>query len=143
MISVNPGSGRGRFRIEALSIEPVSLSRAVWRRVRPILKQLRNNPSSAGNYAARAFRVARQSGLSGLVRHALRGRSYDDWIMQFDTLTDADRLAMASHASRFQNPPLISVLAPLYKVQEGGLAFPSQVVRGWQSSSLTHVMVQR
>src|SRR4030095_5394784 len=90
--------------------------------------QLRNKPSSAGSYAVKAFRLARQLGLSGMVRHALRGRSsdavaerYENWVMQFDTLTAADRLAIAAHTSHFRYTPLISVLAPLYKTPEAFL----------------------
>jgi glycosyltransferase involved in cell wall biosynthesis len=88
------------------------------RRLWKLLQELRNNPSAAGSRVARAFRVARQSGLSGLLRHALREHSYDDWVRQFDALTAADRLAIEAHTSRFKHRPLISVLAPLYNTPE-------------------------
>jgi len=124
-LRLDPGSGRGRFKINTLTIEPVSLYRAVYRRLRPVLEELRKNPSSLSSYAAKTFRVARRSGLSGLVRHVLRerqadttGQMYDDWIMRFDTLTPTDRLAIAAHISHFRNRPLISVLVPLYNTPE-------------------------
>jgi GT2 family glycosyltransferase len=127
-LRLDPCSGRGRFKINTLTIEPISPYRAVYRRLRPILEKLRKNPSSLGSYAAKAFRVARRSGISGLVRHALRERPadtaaqmYDDWIMQFDTLTATDRLAIAAHISHFKNDPLISILVPLYNTPEAFL----------------------
>jgi O-antigen biosynthesis protein len=124
-LRLDPGSGRGRFKINMLTIEPVSLYRAVYRRLRPVLEKLRKNPSSLSSYAAKTFRVARRSGLSGLVRHVLRERQadttaqmYDDWIIHFDTLTTTDRLAIAAHISHLRNHPLISILVPLYNTPE-------------------------
>ena len=57
--------------------------------------------------------------------------------MQFDTLTDTDRLAMAAHSSGFQNPPLISVLAPLYNTPEAFLrrcieSVTEQIYSNWE-----------
>lgn len=120
-LRLDPLNGFGRFRINALTIEPVSQYQVVYRRLRPVLKQLRDNPSFAGRYASEALRVARESGVKGLLRHALRERQtdqppdpYDEWVKQFDTLTDADLVAIAAHTREFKSPPLISVLVPLY-----------------------------
>jgi O-antigen biosynthesis protein len=128
----------------------------MYRRLRPLLDELQRNPLSAGSYAAKAFRIARRSGLSGVLRHALRERSadttqrYDDWVMRFDTLTAADRLAIAAHTSRFKNPPLISVLVPLYNTPEAFLrrcieSVTEQTYSNWElcladdASSSAHV----
>src|SRR5262249_4884727 len=120
-LRLDPCSGRGRFKINTLTIEPITPYRAVYRRLRPILEKLRKKPSSLGSYAAKTFRVARRSGLSGLVLHALGERPaetaaqmYGDWIKQFDTLTATDRRAIAAHTSHFKSHPLISILVPLY-----------------------------
>jgi GT2 family glycosyltransferase len=156
-LRLDPISGRGRFRIKTLTIEPISPYRVAFRRLRPVLKHLRNNPSSARDYAAKVFRVARHSGLLGLVRYALRERSadtfaqiYDNWVKQFDTLTAADRVAIATHISRFRNPPLISVLVPLYNTPENFLrrcieSVTEQIYTNWElclvddASPSTHV----
>jgi GT2 family glycosyltransferase len=81
--------------------------------------------------------VAKQSGLSSLLRHALREHSYDEWVRQFDTLTAADRRAMDLHASRFKKRPLISVLAPLYNTPEAFLrrcieSVREQIYSNWE-----------
>ena len=39
---------------------------------------------------------------------------YHDWIRRYDRLTRADRRLIAQQIARFENPPLISVLLPVY-----------------------------
>ena len=121
----DPLSGQGRFRINALVLEPVSTFQVVYRRAKPMLSQLRRDPSFARRYAREALRVFRQSGVRGLLRHALRERSpgnaaasYADWVARHDTLTKADLGAIEKHAKSFTLRPLISVLVPLYNTPE-------------------------
>jgi O-antigen biosynthesis protein len=42
---------------------------------------------------------------------------YDDWISQFDTLSPADRTAIAAHIDAFAERPLISIVVPLYNTR--------------------------
>lgn len=124
-LRLDPLSGRGRFKINALTFEPISQYRAAYRRAQPVLDQLRRNPSFARRYAAEALRVIKQSGVKGLLRHALRERSseresdrYADWVAQFGTLSAADLAAIDAHTRSFKSTPLISVLVPLYNTPE-------------------------
>jgi GT2 family glycosyltransferase len=121
-LRLDPLSGRGRFKINAFTIEPVGRVRAAYRRLRPVLDQLMEDPSSARDYARKAMVVARQAGLRGLIRHALRERpvssTYQEWIARFDTLTSEDRVAIAAHIESFEQTPLISVVVPLYETPE-------------------------
>ena len=122
-LRLDPFSGRGRFKINALTFEPISQYRAAYQRLSPVLRQLRRNPSFAWRYATESVRVVRQSGIRGLVRHALRDRttaptSYSEWTAQFDTLGAHDLAAIDAHTRRFRSRPLISVLVPLYNTPE-------------------------
>src|SRR5258708_12505901 len=42
---------------------------------------------------------------------------YDDWISQFDTLSPADRTAIAAHIDALAERPLISIVVPLYNTR--------------------------
>lgn len=124
-IRLDPMSGLGRFKVGSVSFTPVSKFSAACTRIRPLLRRLQDRPSLIWPYARRALQVARESGLKGLIRYALRdrvaisaGASYQDWIAQFDTLTPRDRALIAAHIARFKKTPLISVLVPLYNTPE-------------------------
>jgi hypothetical protein len=62
MLRFDSRSDRNRVRSNMLAGEPISLSRAVFRRLRRAAEQLRSDPSAAARYAAKVFRFARQSG---------------------------------------------------------------------------------
>src|SRR5258708_30455630 len=54
---------------------------------------------------------------------------YDDWISQFDTLSPADRTAIAAHIDAFPERPLISIVVPLYNTRRELLHRSIQSVR--------------
>src|SRR5215467_11838407 len=96
---LNHIAGR-RLKNNGVSIARPSFDRALYQHLRPVLRQLRDNPHFLGSYAAKAFRLVKQLGLSGMLRHVLRERPaysaaqmYDNWVRHFDTLTTTDRLA--------------------------------------------------
>jgi glycosyltransferase involved in cell wall biosynthesis len=45
------------------------------------------------------------------------GRTYDEWIKQFDELTISDRRAMASNIVNMKEPPIISVVMPTHNTK--------------------------
>ncbi len=60
-------------------------------------------------------------GLRNPAKRLLTGRmrsDYVEWIRCYDTLTDADRVAIRAHIAGFANPPLFSVIMPVYNAPE-------------------------
>jgi GT2 family glycosyltransferase len=49
---------------------------------------------------------------------AERERDYQRWIEQYDTLTEEDLLLIRIHIARFADPPVISVVMPVYEPSE-------------------------
>ena len=71
--------------------------------------------------------------LRGPAKRLLTGRIRDDyaeWIRRYDTLTDADRVAMRAHIASFTNPPTFSVVMPTYNPPEKFLRKAIESVRG-------------
>jgi len=67
----------------------------------------------------RRSRAALPSAIKDLLREPLatthNGRNdYAEWIRRYDTLEDADRVAMVEQIAEMVNPPLISILMPTY-----------------------------
>ncbi len=57
-------------------------------------------------------------------------RQYAEWIEQFDTLSPADAEAIRRHGESLSNPPVISVLVPVYNPPEQWLRRCIESVRG-------------
>ncbi len=75
--------------------------------------------------AKKTWRVLNQSGFGGLYRQVLSqwnlltsNRRYQEWISQNDTLTNEDLDIIWSRIEEFSSRPLISVLMPVYNVDE-------------------------
>jgi GT2 family glycosyltransferase len=122
-LRLDPLHTRGRFRIDGIGIEPVGHAHAVLLRMGPLVSRLARDPGIARGYVASAVQIARQSGLRGLLRHALRDRDpsdhkYADWVLAFDTLDADDRAAIAARIAAMGNRPTISVVVPLYNTPE-------------------------
>lgn len=122
-LRLDPLSGRGRFRIDNVEIARIGAAQALLRRMAPVVSRLAREPAMASHYAAAAVRIARQSGLRGVLRHMLRDRrsterSYADWIRAYDTLSGGDRAAIAARIAAMGQSPTISVIVPLYNTPE-------------------------
>ena len=107
---------------EALSAPPVMSIREVgeaellalvgWRqrhRIRPALRYLLRNGVRAT--------VARM----GEVYACQEGENYQRWVEIYDTLSTADRTAIAAHIATFLRQPMISVVVPVYNTPEAYL----------------------
>ena len=54
---------------------------------------------------------------------AARGAAgYDAWVARYDTLTDADRARLRAEAAGYADPPLISIVMPVYNPAQSVLA---------------------
>lgn len=83
------------------------------------LKAVRRLPLVHGAVHAVAERIAQTRWGARYIRSvlepsALSYREYLDWVAAYDTLSDADRAAIAAHVARMANRPLISVVMPVY-----------------------------
>lgn len=107
-----------------------------------------------GRFIRQVLAVWRREGFPGLWRVALEFHtghaSYDEWVLQSDALTEHDRAAIRAHVAELRNPPLISVLMPVFNTPEVWLRHAIESVRAqlypyWElciaddASSLPHV----
>ncbi len=91
--------------------------------------------------AKKAFKILRTRGLSGFYRQLLWkkyligwNRRYQDWIKEYDTLTSEDISEMKRLIAELSNRPLISILMPVYNVDEKWLrrAIESVIEQAYQ-----------
>ena len=67
---------------------------------------------------ASVARIRQQAASARALQNSPAGRSlYADWIAQFDTRSAADREAIEKHMLQFRQPPLFSVVMPVYNTQ--------------------------
>lgn len=85
----------------------------------------------------RAFEILRERGWSGLrqslklnYRKLREARKYRKWIREFDTLTDEDRRKIRRKIESLSHKPLISVILPVYNIEEKWLRLCIESVRG-------------
>ncbi|WP_083566925.1 glycosyltransferase family 2 protein [Hyphomicrobium sp. CS1GBMeth3] len=88
--------------------------------------------------------IVKSQGIQGLVkalRNALRGEEealdYQTWILRHDTLEEADIVALRARVSAIADPPLISVVMPVYNPPEDLLraaieSVRAQVYHNWE-----------
>jgi glycosyltransferase involved in cell wall biosynthesis len=122
-----------------------------WRVMRPvrILMLLLKNYKlflRPKNYAY-GLRTIKERGIGGLVDYirsrgldpeaGVRGRSYEKWFEMYDLMDSDKRKAIASHVATFEKPPLLSVVMPVYNVEERFLreaidSVRAQIYTNWE-----------
>ncbi|MCY3024580.1 MAG: glycosyltransferase, partial [Planctomycetota bacterium] len=118
-IRFDPLAARGRFRIEHFSIETVPPYLAVLRSLRAKVTEL-----SAPGRITRALRIGTGLLLRGQLgefkRKLLSNKPGADLLPAWDfpVLTDTDRERMRAAAASLPDPPLLSVLLPVYNTPE-------------------------
>lgn len=88
------------------------------------------------NKTRRALEIWRERGLRG-VRQSFElnwwklseARKYQKWIREFDTLSDEDREKIRRRIESFSQKPLISVILPVYNIEEKWLRLCIESVR--------------
>lgn len=110
-----------------------------------IAKQVLENPRLARKFAALVWNFLRHGDRRSLVIAAKKGAtdggassmSYRDWILAFDTM-DPERLEALRHeASSLANPPVLSILMPVYNpsrrwLQRAMESVRAQVYTNWE-----------
>ncbi|HEV2859954.1 MAG TPA: glycosyltransferase [Pyrinomonadaceae bacterium] len=101
--------------------ENVSLPSAARR----LLSSLRRHPPDLRRLGPKVLRAWRASGWRGFklwaddrLREYRDRTAYREWVERHDTLTDADRRRIAELSEALPRKPLISVLMPVYNVDE-------------------------
>jgi GT2 family glycosyltransferase len=72
-----------------------------------------------------------------LLRNALGRRSYSAWVRKYDTIGDRERADYAALAGAMSDPPLISVLMPVYEpkmewLKEAVESVRTQIYQNWE-----------
>lgn len=92
----------------------------------------------------KALRIVRREGISAgygaflrQIDKGRRDRKYHDWADRYDTLEDAGRKRLRKIAAELDAPPLISVLMPVYDVEERFLreaigSVRAQIYENWE-----------
>ena len=136
---------------------PVRLVGRQLLRVKITVKALAYAASICGGYTGlfqHAWRAYRDEGFKGIRRRAVfsaaRGapasviaysgpqeNDYNEWLRQYDTLTDQDRKKVQARISQFKSRPLISVLMPVYDpplemLESAILSVQRQIYPNWE-----------
>ena len=90
----------------------------------------------ATSYKNYGFEGIWNSGLL-LLRNALGRRSYAAWIRKYDSLGGEERAEYIAQAEALSNPPLISVLMPVYEpkmewLREAVVSVRAQIYQNWE-----------
>jgi glycosyltransferase involved in cell wall biosynthesis/2-polyprenyl-3-methyl-5-hydroxy-6-metoxy-1,4-benzoquinol methylase len=121
-IRFDPFEGEGRWRLGRLSVFELGKIRTGLRFAGPLVKGLLREPTRIPATAARAWRVFRTAGLTGIKLWLLRQdgspKNYTAWIRQFDTLKAADRAAIKTSIARMTRRPRFSVVMPVYNTPD-------------------------
>lgn len=90
------------------------MAQRVWRRI--------NSPKRLLRTGGRALRLVRSEGVTGLWRRIsfldAAERDYRKWIAAYDALSESDREAIRAHIRRMPDPPLLSIVMPVYNTDE-------------------------
>lgn len=82
------------------------------------VKTLFMSPGEVSNLAAAVWRTFRLGGVKLVVSRVLgkvsSEQAYRDWMLKFDSLSEADRLAIRTHITTLEYQPVISILMPVY-----------------------------
>jgi glycosyltransferase involved in cell wall biosynthesis len=124
-LRLGPVNRRTRFRLEDACAVELGRAEATLRMAWPLALRLLREPERIPQVArryARALRAGGLRGLDGVLGEKSRGRlsleSYEDWIRQYGTLTDADREALRRGVEALPYKPLVSVVMPTYNTPE-------------------------
>jgi GT2 family glycosyltransferase/SAM-dependent methyltransferase len=129
-VRLDPLDVEGEFHLQELQVEPVPapriLARACFSKAKLLLehgllwKSLGRGLLLLLRGQLPQFREKLQKGLAGPSYEAPEwydaNKAYEVW-QKFHRLTDTDRERMRREGSAFENPPLISILMPVYNVK--------------------------
>jgi len=114
--------GSTRWRLKS----PIRFVGSQLLRIKIVLKASPYALSMCGGYRGlvkHAWRTYKSEGINGIKRRILFSASpstqpnhndYSEWVRRYDLLTDQDRKKIKTQIRRLHNPPLISVVMPVY-----------------------------
>ncbi|RKH11198.1 glycosyltransferase [Corallococcus sp. CA047B] len=124
-LRLGPVSHATRFRLTDVRAVRVGRTEAALRTTLPLALRLVREPQRIPQVARRylgALRTGGLQGVDGVLGQKSQGRlsleSYDDWVAQYDTLTDADRESLRRTAEALPWKPRVSVVMPTYNTPE-------------------------
>ncbi|NMO20389.1 glycosyltransferase [Pyxidicoccus fallax] len=120
-LRLGPVTRRTRFRIADARAVELGQAEATLRMAWPLALRLLREPERIGQVARRYMGMLRSEGLRGLdgmlgekSRGQLSLEHYEDWIRQYETLTDAAREELRGAVAALPYQPLVSVVMPTY-----------------------------
>jgi glycosyltransferase involved in cell wall biosynthesis len=126
-LRLDPASQPGKLSMGSVYIRRLLRTEYYMRTIAKLLRQRVKRPADAVRYMRLATKIVAERGVLGLAQalrdtqHAAERRSpelYQDWIRLNDTLTDGDIAALRKRVKALREPPLISVVMPVYNTPE-------------------------
>jgi len=143
-LRLDPARGAVAFTLGAVTLRHLSPLEALLRLGLLRFNEARSRPRELWRQLRNGLRIFRAEGARGLIerlrkheRSLAAERSYAEWVRQFDTLGEADLAGMRARIAAMRNPPLLSVLMPVYNVEPRWLeraveSVRAQVYPHWQ-----------
>ncbi|HKC61618.1 MAG TPA: glycosyltransferase family 2 protein [Myxococcales bacterium] len=129
--------GGSPFRVGQVEVVPIGDTEVALRETVRVAAQLGRAPGRLALLLRKAGQTLRSGGLSALrqrllerVAHASSRARYAEWRRRYDTLSAADRDAIADRIGQLHQKPLISVLMPVHDTPEEWLRAAIESVRG-------------
>ncbi|MDD4904615.1 MAG: glycosyltransferase [Methylobacter tundripaludum] len=137
--------GSTRWRLKS----PIRFVGSQLLRIKIVLRASPYALSMCGGYRGlvkHAWRTYKSEGINGIKRRILFSASpstqpnyndYNEWVRRYDLLTDQDRKKIKTQIRRLHNPPLISVVMPVYNpplnmLEDAILSVQGQLYPNWE-----------
>lgn len=109
--------GEGSFEVREVTLDELSSARAFLAHAAPQVRRLARNPAQLLVMAARAARLLRNRGVSGVLTRLRQGTrrqsedsDYVQWAARYAVLSEARRAELEAGVARLSVQPLVSVL---------------------------------
>lgn len=119
-----PSTRPVKFRLGPVEMCEIAHAETAVRVYVPAAQRLVREPWRVPAVALKFLRVWYSDGLGGLQGKVLKKveaqapETYQDWVTQYDTLSDSDRAAIRERLKKLTYQPLISVVMPTYNTDE-------------------------
>lgn len=140
-LRLDPRDGPAEFLLSEMHMRRITAVEATLRLSLPRIRALRARGTKWRTLAAESWRMLRRSKFAGAAETMLANAAlgvtsenarYAQWIDQYDTLTDAEGEVMREHVKSMGEPPLISVVMPVYNT-------PAELLRQCIDSVLNQI----
>jgi glycosyltransferase involved in cell wall biosynthesis len=123
-LRLDPISAPGQFTLDGFEISGINAARVMAEKAVPTLLDSVRNPSVLLRRLGVARRLLRDGGVAGVKEYLMGqrlqgGRSYNEWVAAYDSLTDSRRAMLVRAAAELVHKPVISVVMPVYNPPVG------------------------